>query len=123
MHRYGSGLLAAGLALALVACPANDTNGPAPDPNDEADATVIIENIEFDTDAVTISAGETVAWINEDAMGHTITHGSQGAAVDDPLFDEPVDAGESFSFTFDEPGEYEVTCTIHPTKNMTVVVE
>jgi plastocyanin len=120
MNRFLPGMAVAGLALALAACPADND---VPTPNDDAAATVTIENIEFDTDQVTISAGEAVSWVNNDAMGHTVTHGDQGQPVDDPLFDEPVEAGETFTFTFEEPGEYPITCTIHPTKNMTVIVE
>jgi plastocyanin len=112
-----------GAALLLVAC--NDIGAPAPtptpEPNDEAVVRAV--DIRFEPATLTVSTGQAVTWVNEDAVGHTVTHGDQGVPVDDPLFDEPLGIGEEFSFTFDEPGEYAVTCTIHPQQNMTITVE
>ncbi len=57
-----------------------------------------------------VEAGATVVWRNSsiDGIAHTVT-------ATDGLFDSGVLApGESFSFAFEGPGEYEYTCALHP---------
>jgi plastocyanin len=116
------------LGFALVAC------GPPEDPGaaseaaatsvpDDADATVTLSDFAFDPTEITVSVGDTVAFVNEDDAGHTITNGESGAPAADAVFDEPVSAGQTVVITFDEAGTFPVTCTIHPDMQMTVVVE
>ncbi|MBW3591173.1 MAG: cupredoxin domain-containing protein [Actinobacteria bacterium] len=61
-----------------------------------------------------VSAGDTVIWVNEEeSTPHTVTAGSE----DDPSgkFDSGnLDSGDTFEFTFEEPGTYEYYCDIHP---------
>jgi plastocyanin len=121
------------LALVLAAC--TQASPEATDAAEETEAeateadgggatgeTVTISGSTFGDD-ITVAAGTTVTFVNEDSLGHTVTEGSDGQAVDEPRFDEDVAAGESVEVTFDEPGTYQVTCEIHPTMNMTVTVE
>jgi plastocyanin len=125
------------LALVLAACgpaateatptpmatPTPDANdGATPAPPDNGDETVELVGFAFAPSELTISAGTSVTFVNEDAAPHTATHGSGGAAADDPLFDERLGGGDAATVTFDEPGTYEVTCTLHPTMNMTITV-
>jgi plastocyanin len=78
----------------------------------------------FDPDTITISAGDSVEFNNNDSRQHRIAEGENGAEVDDPAFEAlSLAAGESGDVTFDEPGTYQVTCTIHSSMQMTVVVE
>jgi len=86
------------------------------------DTTVIISGRSFGGD-ITISAGSTVTFVNNDSVGHTVTNGENGVAASDALFDEPVADGGTFEFTFDTPGVYLVTCRIHSSMNMTITVE
>ena len=88
-----------------------------------AEATVRIDGSAFDPAELTIAVGTEVTWLNADAFGHTVTEGTDGQAVDDPVVDEPIDQNGSVSVTFDEPGTYEITCAIHPSMQMTVIVE
>lgn len=120
------------LALVLTACDGAET----PDVNGDGDGTpagtpgaggagaeVIIDDLAFGDQEITVSAGTTVTWINNDSVGHTVTNGEDGQAAADAMFDEPIGVGEEVTVTFDEPGTYQVTCTIHPEMNMTVVVD
>jgi len=62
---------------------------------------------------VSINVGETVTWSNDDSAAHTVTSGVPGAA--DDVFDSSLFmAGTTFSHTFDEAGEYNYFCLVHP---------
>lgn len=83
---------------------------------------VEIRNTDFGPD-LTIAAGTSVMWMNGDAFAHTATEGSNGVKAPDALFDLQLPAGASASYTFTEPGTYQVTCTLHPNMNMTITVQ
>jgi plastocyanin len=85
-------------------------------------ATVQIANLAFGPD-LTIAAGATVTFKNGDTVPHTATQGSNGIKAPNALFDLQLPVGASDSFTFADPGAYKVTCTIHPTMNMTITVQ
>lgn len=75
---------------------------------------------------VTVKVGTTVRWTNDDVIAHTVTSGPSDGTTPEPdgLFDSGfLAAGESWSYTFDEPGTYEYHCTPHPWMTGTVVVE
>lgn len=123
-------LLAAMLLALLAACAPGQQDGQ--EASDEvsptgteaaAETTVVMQDIAFDQNDISVAPGTTVTWQNQDSVPHTATHGEDGEPAADALFDMPVDAGGSVSYTFDEPGTYSVTCTLHPNMNMTVVVE
>ena len=84
-----------------------------------AGETVSMANTTFTPSTLTIPAGTTVTFT--DTAGHTVTEGTDGVAVDDPIVDE--DGGSDVPVTFDEPGTYNITCKIHPSMNMTITVE
>ncbi len=79
-----------------------------------------MDNFVFVEDRIEVAVGTTVTWVNGDATRHTVTSGEDDRA--DGLFDGDVPAGESFSFTFEEPGEFAYFCDIHPTMTGTVNV-
>ena len=108
-------------ALLLIGCmPETPTEAPE-SPEGTGEATVAMQGLTFQPAELTISAGTTVTWTNEDNVGHTVTAGTRGSPTG--LFDENVPAGESFSFTFEETGTYEYYCSIHPGMDGTVIVE
>ena len=86
------------------------------------DTTVTISGRSFGGD-ITIAAGSTVTWVNNDSTGHTVTNGENGSPAADALFDEAIADGGTFEFTFDSPGVYLVTCRIHSSMNMTITVQ
>ncbi|MGI8774260.1 MAG: cupredoxin domain-containing protein [Actinomycetota bacterium] len=131
-------------ALSLGAC--GDTSAPAADtsasdetsPADAAssdDGTqVILKKFAFDPDPVSVSVGDTVTWTNEDDILHTVTSGKaqeQGVpgvtedtdSAPDGLFDQPLEFGDEFSFTFEEAGEITYFCNIHPGMTGSIVVK
>jgi plastocyanin len=76
-----------------------------------------MKGLAFDPATVTISAGESVTWTNEDSAGHTVV-ADNGEFKSDTLGN-----GGSFSFTFDKAGTYPYHCSIHPSMKGTVVVQ
>ena len=83
------------------------------------DATVNIENFGFGN--ATIGVGETLAWSNADGVPHTVTAGSGGRS--DGGFDSGLmGPGASFQVTFDQPGRFAYTCTLHAFMSGVVVV-
>ena len=83
---------------------------------------VVITNFSFGPN-LTIAAGTTVTFMNADPVKHTASNGANGALASAPLFDLQLEAGASQSYTFTNPGTYQVTCTLHSTMNMTITVQ
>ena len=62
----------------------------------------------------TINVGDTVEWKNIDTAAHTVTGGSP-ANGPSGVFDSSLIMGSaSFEYTFDEAGNYEYFCMVHP---------
>jgi plastocyanin len=87
-----------------------------------AAATVEIAKLDFGPD-LTVAAGTNVTWTNNDTVPHTATEGSKGVKAPNARFDLQLPIGASESYTFADAGTYQVTCTLHPTMNMTITVE
>ena len=120
----GLTLTACGNGGAATSAPADDggaaTETAAPTDDAAADGdTVSLAGQAFSPTSLTVAAGTTVTFT--DTGGHTVTEGSNGTAVDDPIVDET--GGADIEVTFDEPGTYSITCKIHPDMNMTIRVE
>lgn len=70
----------------------------------------------FSPNPVEVKVGETVTWVNDDSARHTVTS-------KDGIFDSGImGKGQSFSYAFDEAGEYPYFCEPHPNMVGTVVV-
>ena len=96
------------------------TTVSAPDttaPGGAGGVQVVMENLAFDPASITIKAGESVTWTNNDSTTHTIT-------ADNGEFESSsIAAGSTFTFQFDNAGTYAYHCSIHPSMKATVVVE
>jgi len=64
----------------------------------------------------TVKVGQSVTWANKDGMTHTVTN------TPGTLFDQTLASGDTFKFTFTQPGTYRYYCTIHPWMKGTIVV-
>lgn len=68
---------------------------------------VTISNFSFNPAEVTVKAGTTIVWTNQDNVGHTVTS-------DTGLFDSGIlNNGGTFSFTFTQAGTYPYYCRPH----------
>jgi plastocyanin len=79
--------------------------------------SVEIADFEFGPEEITVPAGTTITFTNQDSAAHTAT-------ADDSSFDtEELGKGDSAEETFDEPGTYEYYCRFHVFMKGSVVVE
>ncbi|SDW41734.1 Cupredoxin-like domain-containing protein [Amycolatopsis xylanica] len=80
--------------------------------------SVSIKDFAYAPAKVTVKAGATVTWRNEDQDPHTVTSSGTGG----PLKSPTLNTGDTFRFTFITPGTYEYLCTIHPFMTASVTV-
>ena len=109
------------LCLIVAACAGNSptaspTAPPAAGVAAATEATVSINNMEFQPHTVIVATGATVNWKNGDAAAHTITSG-------EAWFDSgQIQPGAEFTQQFDKPGTYRYHCSNHEAMEGVVIV-
>jgi plastocyanin len=105
------------VALSVSACssgssvPNAHVAGPT---NGHVDAVVMLKDVSFEPQLVTIHVGQAVEWIWEDApVAHNVTFTN---------FASPTQATGTFIHTFTRPGTFPYRCTIHSDMTGTVAV-
>jgi len=86
-------------------------------PGPSAYMAVKIDNFTFTPQHVTVKAGTTVTWTNQDDIPHTVTSATKA------FRSKALDTDDKYSFTFTTAGVYEYFCSLHPHMTGTVVVE
>jgi len=78
--------------------------------------SVSIVDFAYSPAALTVNTGDRVTWTNKDAApeGHDVT----GDGLDSGLMNQ----GDTYSFSFEEAGNYSYICSIHPSMTGTVEV-
>jgi len=117
MRRVGTLALVAVAALGTAGC-GEKKSGYASVPGLEEDfggqprdsARVAMREVTFEPERLALRRGARVTWVNRDRVAHTVTVGSE---LNSTLDSGEVGPGESFSHSFDEPGDVEYRCTIH----------
>ena len=126
----GARVAAVALVLLASAC-----SGSGPDePSARASGpTVSLKLLQFQPDRLTVKAGTTVSWVDDEPITHTVTSGAvtgidptsglRSGQTPDGRFDHQLDSkGSTFSYRFTEPGTYSYFCSIHQGMNASVVV-
>lgn len=80
-------------------------------------AYVRIKDYKFVPKELNIKTGTTVTWTNNDPAPHTIM------TSDGNIQSNPLEKGETKTYTFDTPGTYNYICTIHPFMKGTIIVK
>ncbi len=78
-------------------------------------AEVSIVDFTFTPANMSIAPGTTVVWTNMDDVDHTVTSDSFSSSALEP--------GDSFSYTFEEEGEFSYECSFHPQMTGKITVE
>jgi plastocyanin len=107
------------LALAFMLM-AGTQRSQAAGPGDKAPngIEIKIDNFSFGPMTLTVPAGTTVTWTNDDDVPHTVV------SEDKTIFrSRALDTGEHFSYTFTKPGKYPYFCSVHPRMTAEVVVQ
>jgi len=84
----------------------------------EPATTISIDNFSFTPATLTVKAGTTVTWTNQDDIPHGI-----GATNNAFPKSKALDTDDSYSFTFATPGTYQFFCYLHPKMVGSIVVE
>jgi len=103
--------LVAAFALGGIALGAPDPAPPAPG------AIVHMKNFVFGPDPVTILAGQSVRFLEDDDTPHTIT------ATDKSFDSGNLDKGAKWEHVFTTAGTYTYFCAYHPYMKGTVIVK
>ncbi len=91
--------------------------------------SVLIASYAFSPQSITVKAGTTVTWTNNDSVPHNVVSASDastGASTTDTFASGNLTQGQTFSYTFDTAGTYYYECSIHAsmaTMHGTVVVQ
>jgi plastocyanin len=71
-----------------------------------------MSGIQFDPAEVTIGDGDAVKWTNNEAVAHDVDgSGPGGKFSSGPT--GGMSQGDTYTFTFKEPGTYEYVCRVH----------
>jgi plastocyanin len=112
--------------LALASCGGDDDGGGTPPATTPAvsgggggggEVRVSMKDIKFVPQNVTVKAGQTIKWTNDDPVAHTATARS-GANFDSGT----VQPGQSYSQKLTRPGRINYFCEIHPNQTGTITV-
>jgi plastocyanin len=77
---------------------------------------VKIDNFTFAPQTITVKAGTTVTWINQDDIPHTVVSTGHFRS-------KPLDTGDRFTFTFTTAGSFAYFCSLHPHMQASITVE
>jgi YVTN family beta-propeller protein len=91
----------------IVVQPGATSGGQTSSTGQMAD-TVTIKGMAFDKSTITIKAGGTITWVNQDSIAHDLVD-DQGAWDSGSLA-----PGASYQQTFAKAGQYSYHCSIHP---------
>ena len=120
---------------AAAASPSAAAASPAPSASAAAAATTIqlTDSLKFDPATVTVPRGSTITWRNASQVAHTVTDdASKAAKPEDAALPSgaqswdsgTLNAGQTYSHTFDVPGTYKYFCQPHEAAGMvgTIIV-
>ena len=129
-----SHLVARGAAVLVLLASTASCSGSDDEPSTRASGpTVSLKLLQFQPDRLTVKAGTTVTWVEDEPITHTVTSGAvtgvdpssglRSGQTSDGRFDQRLATkGSTFSYRFDEPGTYSYFCSIHQGMNASVVV-
>lgn len=113
--------LALAITAALTAACGGGSTGSAggdaaPAGGTSGGSSVAVSDFAFDPETATTAVGEEVTWtVAEESSPHTVKFDDEES--------EELAAGDTYSRSFSEAGEFKYVCGIHPQMTGTVTVE
>lgn len=113
-------LIVACLALGLAACGGDDDSGggsggggSSSGESNGGGASVGMKDIQFDPKDITVKAGETITFTNDESVPHDVhkESGPGGDFASGP--DGGMQQGDTFKLKLDKPGTYDYVCHVH----------
>jgi plastocyanin len=92
---------------------ASNTEEPAGGGGGGGGTQVSMKNIQFAPKDLSVKAGETITFTNDEAVAHDV-HKTSGPGPD--FASGPsggMQEGDTFKLTLDKPGKYEYVCDVH----------
>ncbi len=114
VNPYTGAALTTAQAATQTPAPVEPTQTPEP-------ITITSEILNFELEDLTIAAGTTITWVNEDSAPHTTTAGAP-SALSGEWDSKTMSLASQFSFTFQETGSFPYFCVIHPFMTATITV-
>jgi len=115
------------LAMCFTACggynsPSAPSTGSTPAPAGSTTVNIAggastLTTTAFGQNPLTIAAGTTISWLNDDSITHTSN------ADANQWFSGSIPPGGRFNFTFASAGRFTYHCQIHPNMVGTIVVQ
>lgn len=108
--------LMSGISIALVcffctflcSCNASEPKSPSTD-------TVVIDEMKFNPETITVNKGDTIVFINKDLVDHDVTE------VNKKWASPPLSMGDTWKLVADESADY--YCTIHVVMKGKIIVK
>ncbi len=91
----------------------NSSNNSTSNPAATGSHVVAISNFAFSPQTITVKAGETVTFVNNDSVEHSVT-------ADNGTFDLSFSNGKA-TIAMSNPGTYTYHCKIHPSMTGTII--
>ena len=110
MKKLLAPLLLVSLVTTAAACGGGDDEPSA----DAEPGVVVVKDNKFEPKETTVAVGDTVTWTWEGSAAHNVTG---------PGFESDLISKGEFEHTFEEAGEIDYVCTVHPGMTGTIVVE
>jgi plastocyanin len=117
-------LILASLTLGLAACGGDDDSGSGSSgsggqssggtsTSGSGGVSVSMKNIQFDPKDVTVKAGQTITFTNDESIPHDVhkESGPGGDFASGP--DGGMEQGDTFKLKLDKPGTYDYVCHVH----------
>jgi plastocyanin len=129
MHRkssLASDVLVPLAALALIAATGFPSHASAGQQASSASVqrktvTVVIREFKFEPATVTVHAGDTVEWMNDDIVPHTATAEGDGQK---PFWDSGIiQTGAKWRYVARMKSTYNYICTLHPNMEGKLIVQ
>jgi plastocyanin len=118
-------LILASLTLGLAACGGDDDSGGSSSGDSSGQSSggssnsggggvnVSMKNVQFDPKDVTIKAGQTITFTDDESIPHDVhkESGPGGDFASGP--DGGMQQGDTFKLKLDKPGTYKYVCHVH----------